>query len=127
MEAVFLAALLFPWLSAAQGAPSLVLFNGTIYTVNPRNEVVQAVALQGDTIAAVGTDDEILALAGEATLRIDLGGKTVVPGLIDADGPAGGGPAERIESGAGHVQLHADGVAGASPSKGPGRLAPGGE
>ncbi len=44
----------------------------------------EAVAIAGDRILAVGTDAEVLALAGDATERIDLGGRVVIPGLNDA-------------------------------------------
>jgi predicted amidohydrolase YtcJ len=41
------------------------------------------VAIRGDRIVAVGTNQEITALAGAGTRRIDLQGRSVVPGLID--------------------------------------------
>ncbi len=68
----------------AQPAPvDLVLMNGTIVTADDRFSVAQAVAVSGERVAAVGTTREIAALAGPATRRIDLHGRTVVPGLID--------------------------------------------
>jgi predicted amidohydrolase YtcJ len=70
-------------LSARQSAPDLILFNGKIITVDERFTIAQAVAVRDSQIAAVGTNQEITRLAGPATRRIDLRGRSVVPGLID--------------------------------------------
>ncbi|HXJ00001.1 MAG TPA: amidohydrolase [Micropepsaceae bacterium] len=68
----------------AQGqAPDTILTNGKIITVYNRFSIAQAVAVTGDRIMAVGTNAEINRLAGPNTRRIDLGGKSVVPGMID--------------------------------------------
>jgi predicted amidohydrolase YtcJ len=68
--------------ASATGA-DVVLVNGKIVTVDERFTIAQAVALRGDRIVAVGTNAEIGRLAGPMTRRIDLGGRTVTPGLID--------------------------------------------
>jgi predicted amidohydrolase YtcJ len=65
-------------------APDLILSNGKIITVDNRFAIAQAVAVTADRIVAVGTNQEIAQLAGPNTRRIDLGGKAVLPGLIDA-------------------------------------------
>ncbi len=62
----------------------LILFNGKVVTVDSVFSVVQAVAVCGEWIADVGTDRDILMWAGPRTRKIDLQGKTVLPGLIDA-------------------------------------------
>jgi predicted amidohydrolase YtcJ len=62
----------------------LILHNGKIVTVDPRFSISQAIAIREDRIAGVGSDEEMLALAGSDTKRVDLGGKTVLPGLIDS-------------------------------------------
>ena len=49
-----------------------------------RFTIAQAVAIRGDRFVAVGTNQDITRLAGPGTRRIDLGGKAVIPGLIDA-------------------------------------------
>ena len=68
----------------AQGqAPNLVLSNGKIVTVDDRFTIAEAVALRGERIVGVGTNQEIAQLAGPNTRTIDLGGRTVIPGLID--------------------------------------------
>ena len=67
----------------AQTAPDVILTNGKIITVDERFSIAQAVAVQGDHIVAVGSNQEIGRLAGPATRRIDLRGRSVTPGLID--------------------------------------------
>jgi hypothetical protein len=62
---------------------TLILSNGKIITVDERFTIAQAVAVSGDRIVAVGSNQEIQQLAGPGTRRIDLGGRAVIPGLID--------------------------------------------
>src|SRR5262245_43061020 len=69
---------------AQQPAADIVLTNGKIITVDNKFTIAQAVAIRGDRFIAVGTNQQINALAGPNTKRIDLGGKAVIPGLIDA-------------------------------------------
>jgi predicted amidohydrolase YtcJ len=64
--------------------PETVLLNGHIVTMNAEQPRAEAVALWGDRFLAVGSNQEILRLAGANTRRIDLGGRTTVPGFIDA-------------------------------------------
>lgn len=64
-------------------APDLVLLNGKIITVDERFTIAQAVAIRGDRFVAVGATQQIAALAGPSTRRIDLHGRAVVPGFID--------------------------------------------
>lgn len=68
----------------AAAAPNLILHNGRVYTANSDQAVAQALAVRGDTVIAVGDNSAMLALADDATQRIDLGGKLVLPGLHDA-------------------------------------------
>jgi len=68
---------------AQQTTADLVLTNGKIITVDDRFSIAQAVAIRGERILAVGTNQEIGRLAGPSTRRIDLRGRAVVPGLID--------------------------------------------
>ena len=67
----------------AQPAPDVILVNGKIVTVDERFTIAQAVAIRGDRILAVGTTAEITRMATPETRRIDLRGRTVIPGLID--------------------------------------------
>ena len=64
--------------------PDLVLHHGKIVTVDPQFRIAEAMAVKGDRLLAVGASDEILRLAGPKTERIDLAGRTVLPGLIDS-------------------------------------------
>src|SRR5665213_558139 len=61
----------------------LILTNGKIITVDERFSIAQAVAIRGDRVVATVTNQEIARLAGPNTRRIDLKGKSVIPGLID--------------------------------------------
>jgi len=67
-----------------QAAVDTVLTNGKIITVDDRFSIAQAIAIRGDRFVAVGSNQDIARLAGPSTRRIDLGGKAVIPGLIDA-------------------------------------------
>ncbi|MGH9333319.1 MAG: amidohydrolase [Vicinamibacteria bacterium] len=61
----------------------LVLSNGKIITVDDRFTIAEAVAIRGERILAVGASADLARLAGPGTLRIDLEGRAVIPGLID--------------------------------------------
>ena len=60
---------------------TLILKNACIYTMDGRVE--EAVAISGDKIAKIGSNQEMEAWQGEHTQVIDLGGRTVVPGFND--------------------------------------------
>jgi len=64
--------------------PDLTLVNGTLITVDARDSIAEAVAIRGNKIIAVGDTSFIDSLAGLNTRRIDLEGRTVTPGLLDA-------------------------------------------
>ena len=61
-----------------------VFYNGKVVTVDKTFSIVQAFAVKGNKILATGSSADMLALAGEKTVRTDLKGKTVLPGLIDS-------------------------------------------
>jgi len=63
--------------------PNVILHNGKIATVDEAFSMVEALAIGGDRIQATGKDTDVLALATQDTRIIDLGGRTVVPGMID--------------------------------------------
>src|SRR5205085_9184550 len=77
---------------AAAGADEadLILHHGKVVTVDRDFSVRQALAVKGDRLLRVGTDEEVLATRGPRTEVIDLGGKTVLPGLIDSHVHPGG-------------------------------------
>ena len=64
-------------------APDQVLYNGKVLTVDEDFSSVEAIAIGGERILAVGSTDEILAMADEGTQQLDLEGRTVIPGFID--------------------------------------------
>jgi predicted amidohydrolase YtcJ len=64
----------------------LVLINGTILTVDAKDSIAQALAIQAGKIVALGTKQQILALADAHTQVLDLHGRTATPGLIDTHG-----------------------------------------
>lgn len=68
----------------AQDSISLVLVNGKIWTVNPRQREAEAIAIAGNRIVAVGTTSELSKLRQSHTRVVDLEGKRVVPGFNDA-------------------------------------------
>src|SRR5918993_203792 len=67
-------------------AATLVLRNGTIATVDAATPKAQAIAFRGDTIAAVGSNEDIQPLVGPNTEVIDLAGQFAMPGFIDSHG-----------------------------------------
>ena len=77
--------------------PELIIHNAKIVTmddVNPNGTVgttVQAMAVRGDTILRLGTDAQVLRMAGPQTRKIDLKGRTVVPGLFNTHNHLHGG------------------------------------
>ena len=64
--------------------PDMILYNGKVVTVDKYFSIAQAVAIRDGKFLAVGKNTNIFALAGRGTLKIDLKGKTVLPGLIDS-------------------------------------------
>ena len=60
--------------TAQQPVADLILANGKIITVDERFSIAQAVAVRGDRIMAVGTNQQINALAGRVAQRPDLSG-----------------------------------------------------
>jgi len=63
--------------------PDLILHNGRFTTLDRANPTASAVAVANGRFTQVGTDREVLALAGPGTRVIDLGGRAALPGLID--------------------------------------------
>jgi predicted amidohydrolase YtcJ len=62
----------------------LILFNGRLTTLDPSNPQAQAVAIKDGKVLLASTDAETMALAGARTKTVDLGGRRVIPGLIDS-------------------------------------------
>jgi predicted amidohydrolase YtcJ len=68
----------------SDSTPTLVLTGGQVLTVDDGFTVAEGVAVRGRTIVAVGGDAEIRALAGPGTRVVELGGRTVLPGINDS-------------------------------------------
>jgi len=83
-------------LVAQQPRADLILVNGRILTVDSADRVVQAVGISGNRIVAVGTNAEVERAASPNARRIDLAGRAVTPGLLDAHDHFSGGGAERL-------------------------------
>ena len=64
--------------------PDLVILNAAVHTMDAARPTADAVAIRGSRIAALGTTDEIRALAGPRTRVIDAAGKLVLPGFNDS-------------------------------------------
>lgn len=82
---------------AGNPPPDVVLLGGRVYTADPARPWAEAVAVRGERIVAVGTSAGIARLAGPATRRIALDGRTVVPGFDDAHGHVGPAGARGVQ------------------------------
>jgi len=65
-------------------AADMILVNGKVVTVDANDSVVEAVAIKDGRILATGSSSEVRKLAGIQTEVLDIGGTTVLPGLIDS-------------------------------------------
>ncbi len=66
--------------------PDLLLLNGNFFTADSLRPRATAVAIQGDRILAVGSDEEMKKLAGDKTEMVDLQGAFAMPGFIEGHG-----------------------------------------
>ncbi|MGD8869531.1 MAG: amidohydrolase family protein, partial [Gemmatimonadales bacterium] len=118
----------FGWLMGCAGQPEvaadLVLRNGKVVTVDEAVPDGEAIAMRGDTILAVGSDDEISRYIGADTEVIDLDGRLAVPGLIDSHAHFMGIGAAKMQLDLMHVanweeivSMVADAVADAEPGQ----------
>lgn len=84
ISAAFFLALLMGTVSPRQDEPEFLWHNGDIHTFSRGR--VEAMAIRGDRIVALGRTEDLARAAGPGTTRIDLQGRTVTPGLIDSHG-----------------------------------------
>ena len=68
----------------ATGPADLIVTGATVHTMDPSNPLATALAVRGQHILAVGSDDDVSNLMGSNTKIIDARGQTVLPGFIDA-------------------------------------------
>ena len=78
-------------------AADRVLVNGKVVTVDSHDSIVEAVAIKEGRILSTGSTADMMRLAGEGTEVVDLGGKTVLPGLIDTHTHPSGAAARLYE------------------------------
>ena len=62
----------------------VIFHNAKVYTAEPGQPLQQAVAVAGEKIVAVGSDQAVLGLKAKGTQVIDLGGKVLMPGMLDS-------------------------------------------
>ncbi len=60
-----------------------IFYNGKVITMNKTDDIVSAIAIDGEKIVKVGSDEEVLKLKDDNTELVDLEGKTLTPGFID--------------------------------------------
>jgi predicted amidohydrolase YtcJ len=88
MRKALIASLLFAFVigeeARAEDPPSRILINGVVLTMDKSDRVAQAIAINGDRIVAVGSNAEIGKLADARTNVVNVGGRTIIPGLIDS-------------------------------------------
>lgn len=70
----------------AQGPAHQVFFNGQVLTMDASNSMTEAVSIRNGRIDRVGSSEDILATVDERTDVVDLHGRTLMPGFVDAHG-----------------------------------------
>ena len=63
-------------------APDLVLINGKVLTMDSNDKIAEAIAVNNGRIVMVGTSEDVKALIGDNTKIVDVGGRSVIPGMI---------------------------------------------
>jgi predicted amidohydrolase YtcJ len=81
---LFLATLTPGSLAAQDGVPDLIVLNANIYTVDSARPRAQALAVKDGRFVLVGSNADVEAIAGPQTERLEAGGQTIIPGMIDA-------------------------------------------
>ena len=84
MRALCLVLVLGIAVPAAAPAPDTIFVNGKIITLDARSTIAAGLAVTNGRISATGSNGDVRKLAGRSTRLVDLGGRTVIPGLIDS-------------------------------------------
>ena len=80
----------FAWfITTTTQQADMLIINAKVYTVDAQNSIAEAIAIQGDKIAAVGTTEDLRKRYTSENI-LDAEGKTVVPGFIDSHGHVSG-------------------------------------
>ena len=87
-----------PLLAQASGPADTIYSGGTILTINDAAPKAEAVAVKEGRILAVGSAADIMALKGDSTRMVDLGGRTMLPGFVDPHGHVMGGGLQAISA-----------------------------
>jgi predicted amidohydrolase YtcJ len=75
------------WVRLHPSPPDLqVWHNGTVLTMDAQGSVATAIAIEGDRIVVVGSDEDVQRWVPDADVTIDLAGRTLVPGFVEAHG-----------------------------------------
>jgi hypothetical protein len=75
------------WLRLHPSPPGLQVWtNGHVLTMDAQGQQATALVIEGDRIIAVGSDEDVQRWLADAEVELDLGGRTVVPGFIEAHG-----------------------------------------
>jgi predicted amidohydrolase YtcJ len=69
---------------APTGAASMIVTDGNVYTMSSSNPKAEAIAIRGNRLLAVGSNEDIINLSNASTRRIDARGMTITPGFIDS-------------------------------------------
>ena len=64
-------------------SPDMILYNGKIHTMRNQSDIVEAIALKDAKVISTGSNKDVQSLSDSKTIEIDLGGRLVLPGLID--------------------------------------------
>jgi predicted amidohydrolase YtcJ len=94
---------------AADAASTVIFFDGRVFTADPTRPYADSVAIRGERIVGVGALAAVEALAGPGARRIDLGGKFLMPGMIDSH-------AHPIEGGLGLLSARYSAADGSVPN-----------
>ena len=79
-----------PLVAQQKPTADLIVTNARVYTVDDAHPLADAIAVRGGRVLFVGDTRGALALRGPQTRVIDLDGRTVIPGMVDAHGHVSG-------------------------------------
>jgi len=83
---LFTSCLLFSCQTEEKEVADLILINGQVTTLDKANPSAEAIAVKGDRLFKIGSNQEIQTLVGDNTKTIDLKGNFVIPGIIEGHG-----------------------------------------
>lgn len=84
--------------ATASDAADVIYFGGSIITINDAQPTVEAVAVRDGRIVALASKEDVLAMQNTETRLVDLGGRTMLPGFVDAHGHVMGGGLQALSA-----------------------------